>query len=122
MYILYLLWVLFFQRTLTKRDFGNESDSRGKKTLGINFLNWFCGFWVWISNLDTKDYICKESRDAYGIIWPTEIHKISPLYIPNQTLIKKQESEYYVYDTFKHFCQTNKYMRLAGCSYQCWLK
>lgn len=53
----------------------------GKKTLGINFLNWFCGFWIWISNLDTKDYIFdyKESSDAYGIIWPIEIHKISPL-------------------------------------------
>lgn len=60
----------------------------GQKTLGINFLNWFCSFWIWISNLDTKDSIFdyKESSDAYGIIRPIEIHKISPLDILTKCL------------------------------------
>lgn len=47
-----------------------------------------------------------------GRIWQ-EICKISLLDIPNRILIKCKSLEYHIYDTFKHFYQTNEYNEIG---------
>lgn len=39
--------------------------------------------------------------------------KLSPLDTPSQPLIRNKDLEYYVCDTFEHFCQTNEYNEIC---------
>ena len=57
--------------------------------------------------------VVKRALIVYGMIWPIEICKISPLDIPNQTLIRNKNLSGHIYDTFKHFCQTNEYNEIG---------
>lgn len=79
--------------------------------LRMSFLYWSLGFWNWLSYLttfkDVNDSICNSRvLRVHGVIWQED--KISPLVIPIQ-LIRIKDLGNCAYDTFKHFCQTNKY-------------
>lgn len=92
---------------LTNRDFCTESVSRGTEYLRMNFLNWFWGFWNWISNLiqDAKEPISgnDNSTDSSGCDLTVEIHKISVLYIPNQPVSRSRVLSDRVYNTSEPF-------------------
>lgn len=78
------------------------------------FLNWFWGLGNWFSNLirfKAANYCISISKERTGSPWDDqaiEISTLSLLETPKQPLISKGLSVY-VYDTFEHFCQTNKY-------------
>ena len=50
---------------------------------------------------------------VHTIVWAIETCKISPLDIPNQSLIRSKEWVNLHYGTFGHFWKTNKYSEVA---------
>ena len=62
-----------------------------------------------------NDFIAS-SKESTGNSWcdmAIEIHKISPLDIPTQILIRGKVLDNCVFNTLEYFCQTNKYNEIG---------